>query len=110
MSEAWVNANFTICYLTEQFRQTDNKLNDILNEIRLNDVNEFSLELLQGTYNNELKQDNTRLYTHNADVDNINNEKDICADADDNLKSENWNLVAFAPYDHAGDLEMYTHS
>ena len=74
MSEAWVNANFTICYLTEQFRQSDSSLNDILNEIRTGKVSEYSMRLLndatQHTLNN--KEVPTKLYTHNADVDRIN--------------------------------------
>lgn len=37
---------------------------------------------------------------------NINNQ-DKCADADDDLVTDNWNLVAFAPYDDAGDIKMY---
>lgn len=40
---------------------------------------------------------------------NINNES-VCADADDTLKKDNWNLVAYAPYDNAGDLNMYSSS
>ena len=34
MSRAWLDAKLTVCYLTEQFRHTDSKLNGILNEIR----------------------------------------------------------------------------
>ena len=34
MSQAWVNASMSVCYLTEQYRQNDNDLNLILNEIR----------------------------------------------------------------------------
>jgi len=34
MSQAWLDAKLTICYLTDQFRHTDSKLNGILNEIR----------------------------------------------------------------------------
>ena len=39
--------------------------------------------------------------------DNISGDKGVCADADDDLVSNNWNLVAFAPYDNPGDLKMY---
>ncbi|MET2985057.1 AAA family ATPase [Aureibaculum conchae] len=76
MSEAWVNANFTICYLTEQFRQSDSSLNDILNEIRTGNVSEYSMQLLNDATQNKLenKEVPTKLYTHNADVDKINNE------------------------------------
>ncbi len=30
MSQSWLNANLSICYLTDQYRQTDSELNDIL--------------------------------------------------------------------------------
>jgi hypothetical protein len=62
----------TICYLTDQYRQTQNDLNFILNEIRTGDVSHRSLELLENTKNNELGDLPTRLFTHNADVDTLN--------------------------------------
>lgn len=34
MSDAWVEAKFRVCYLTEQHRQGNDYLNDILNAIR----------------------------------------------------------------------------
>ena len=40
--------------------------------------------------------------------DNISGEKDLCATADTNLKSDLWNLVAYAPYNHAGDIILYS--
>lgn len=39
--------------------------------------------------------------------DNISGDKGVCADADDDLVSNNWNLVAFAPYDNPGDIMLY---
>ena len=32
---------------------------------------------------------------------------EICADADDTLKLDDWQLRAYAPYDHAGDIYLY---
>ena len=72
MSEAWLDAKFTICYLTEQHRQQDNQLNTILNEIRAGQVSPQSVQVLQQTRNQALEQDITRLFTHNMDVDDIN--------------------------------------
>lgn len=74
MSEAWVHSNLAVCYLTEQFRQSDNQLNDILNEIRSGSISEGSLQLLDSAKANELKDldELTKLYTHNYDVDRIN--------------------------------------
>lgn len=76
MSPAWVDSEFTICYLTEQFRQTDNELNFILNEIRSNSVSKESINYLKSRENGELKAtEPTKLYTHNIDVDRINKEQ-----------------------------------
>ncbi len=75
MSDAWLEAEPVICYLTEQYRQTNNELNIILNEIRDGKVSAQSIELLQTRL--EVHPDEgemeTKLYTHNADVDKINN-------------------------------------
>ncbi|MGB0850264.1 MAG: PIF1 family DEAD/DEAH box helicase, partial [Bacteroidia bacterium] len=75
MSNAWVEAAPTICYLTEQFRQTKNELNQILNQIRENEVDETAVQLLQETRYNEHTIEPTKLYSHNADVDRINDEE-----------------------------------
>ncbi len=74
MSKAWVEANLSICYLSEQHRQTDNTLNGILNEIRENRVSEKSIKELKDSSWTELagKTEPTKLYTHNADVDKEN--------------------------------------
>lgn len=75
MSEAWLNANFSICYLTKQYRQEDNELNDILNEIRTGSVSEEAYLKLKSASNNTINtQEPTKLYTHNLDVDSINAE------------------------------------
>ena len=76
MSEAWVKSNMSICYLTEQYRQSDNDLNLILNEIRTGSVSEKSYEILNKTNENKLGKDvePTKLFTHNYDVDRINGE------------------------------------
>lgn len=75
MSKAWLEAAPTICYLTEQYRQTNNSLNVILNEMRALEVSEHSVELLQHAKFHVLEIEPTRLYTHNADVDDINKQR-----------------------------------
>ncbi|MEN8123934.1 MAG: helix-turn-helix domain-containing protein [Bacteroidota bacterium] len=75
MSQAWLDANFTICYLTEQFRQTDNQLNDILNEIRSGNVSQRAKTILSSNTNEITSIEPTKLYTHNIDVDRINTEQ-----------------------------------
>ena len=72
MSDAWVEAKFRVCYLTEQHRQGNDFLNDILNAIRAQNLQPQHLEALQQTRQQEIGETFTRLYTHNADVDQIN--------------------------------------
>lgn len=75
MSKAWLDANLQVCYLTEQYRQEgDNVLNVILNEIRAAEISHRSVELLKKAEENLLNQAEvpTKLFTHNADVDQLN--------------------------------------
>ena len=74
MSSSWVEADLKICYLTEQYRQSDNSLNHILNEIRDGAVSQNSINLLHEASKTVLKDnwEPTKLYTHNMDVDRIN--------------------------------------
>lgn len=76
MSNAWVEANLTVCYLTDQYRQEDNMLNSILNEIRSGTLSEESRHKLSNTQHHNLQEDTliTKLYTHNVDVDSLNNQ------------------------------------
>lgn len=73
-SESWKNAGFTVCYLDEQFRQKDDKMISILNEIRSGEVSERSRALLEERLNAPgLKGVRaTKLFTHNVDVDTLN--------------------------------------
>lgn len=75
MSRAWLDADLTICYLTEQFRQTDNKLNEILNEIRSGSVSQSAKAILNSNKNEIESGEPAKLYTHNIDVDRINTEQ-----------------------------------
>ncbi len=74
MAEAWVKASLSVCYLTEQYRQSDNDLNLILNEIRTGDLSGKSYKTLKKASENVLNDDvePTKLYTHNYDVDRVN--------------------------------------
>lgn len=78
MSEAWVEAAPLICYLTEQYRQERNFLNDLLNEIRAGEVSPYSQERVREKIEEAMYCDTQRypqLYTHNIDVDRINQAK-----------------------------------
>ncbi len=74
MAKAWVEGQLAVCYLTEQYRQEDNELNDILNEIRNGQVSETSIALLEKASTTKLDttKEPPRLYSHNRDVSLLN--------------------------------------
>ncbi len=76
-SQAWHETNFNVCYLSEQYRHDDDILTDILNDIRNNNSGEHTLKELRKRYRKELPGviTPTKLYTHNIDVDRINNKE-----------------------------------
>ena len=78
-SQAWKEGKFVVCYLHENFRQGDDPILNILNEIRTGEVGDESREQLRSRYisniertEQDLDYESTRLYTHNIDVDKIN--------------------------------------
>ncbi|MFZ2303561.1 MAG: AAA family ATPase [Minisyncoccia bacterium] len=73
-SDAWRDAGFTICYLSEQFRQQDDVAISILNEIRSGEVSAQARGHLRARYNVRSPKfaTSTKLFTHNADVDVLN--------------------------------------
>lgn len=74
-SRAFVETDFSICYLHEQYRHEDATLSEVLEAIRNNSVGEHTLEPLRERYQATFEDENivpTKLYTHNADVDRIN--------------------------------------
>jgi hypothetical protein len=76
-SDAWNEMNLKICYLHEQHRQTDDGAVKVLNDIRGNRVSEDTLMPLRRRYMKEPKISipPTKLYTHNVDVDEVNNQE-----------------------------------
>ena len=60
-----------------EFRQNDDKLISILDEIRSGKVSEASYEIFRLRYKKELADDfnPTKLYTHNIDVDRVNDQE-----------------------------------
>ncbi len=76
-STAWKQLKPVICYLHEQHRQDDDVFTEILNAMRSNTVNGEHRELLYERvreYDPEDFQSITKLFTHNADVDAINDQ------------------------------------
>lgn len=72
MSQAWVEAKFRVCYLTEQHRQDDEILNQILNAIRAQNLLPEHTQALIESKDQDIGETFTRLYTHNIDVDTLN--------------------------------------
>ena len=73
MSNAWINGNFNICYLTEVIRQKDQLFIDILNSIRNQTIDQKLIQSLLNTNTNILKHNPPlRLSCHNVDVDRLN--------------------------------------
>lgn len=75
-SFAWDKAKPLICYLSDQFRQEDEQLLALLSSIRRNEIEDDHYTLLNEQ--TDIVYENvepTRLYTHNADVDAVNNTK-----------------------------------
>lgn len=71
-SRAWKEAKPVVCYLTEQFRQEDDTLTNILNAIRSGEVEEDHYLTLKEASNAPHTDDHIKLYTHNENVDEIN--------------------------------------
>ena len=72
---SWRNSEIKVCYLEEQFRQDDLEFINILNQIRDNKAGEEELNLLRKRLFKSVDYSvrPTKLYTHNLDVDAINN-------------------------------------
>ncbi|MBI5022906.1 MAG: AAA family ATPase [Candidatus Magasanikbacteria bacterium] len=75
-SPAWNRANFTVCYLTEQYRQDDKDFLAILSAIRRN---AFSNEHLRHLATRKIEinaapANAPKLFSHNVDVDYVNSE------------------------------------
>lgn len=75
LSAAWAELNPQVCYLTEQHRQHESDgLLDLLNAMRLGDVNEFHENILRERLTHQPDENTpvTRLFAHNIDVEAIN--------------------------------------
>lgn len=70
----WNNMDLKICYLDEQHRHECDTLTTLLNNIRQNKTGEEVLAPLRTRYRKEIEGITpTKLYTHNIDIDVINN-------------------------------------
>lgn len=74
---AWKQLSLLICYLSEQHRQEDDALLNLLSSLRRGEIDESCYDTLQSCSETAFPDgiEPTRLYTHNADVDRINTER-----------------------------------
>jgi len=74
-SAVWQQMDLRVCYLEEQHRHVDATLSGVLNQLRRNATNAETDKVLAAREYQEVAGDiePTKLYTHNADVDAINN-------------------------------------
>lgn len=77
-SEAWMAANLSVCYLTEQYRQSDSRFLNVLSAIRSGQVSQEHRACLDGCLVNsdspKIKHV-TKFFPHNEDVHRINSEE-----------------------------------
>lgn len=75
-SPVWQAANFLTCYITEQYRQDDSALLSILAKIRSNSFDESSLTIIKSRKTDAVNSpvDAPKLYSHNVDVDFVNDQ------------------------------------
>ncbi|KKQ46168.1 MAG: Helicase [Candidatus Moranbacteria bacterium GW2011_GWC2_37_8] len=73
-SSAWEEMELKICYLDEQHRQEDGSMLKILNDIRSCSCDQDTIDLIHTRKNKAIKNviTPTKLFTHNANVDFIN--------------------------------------
>ena len=76
-TDLWNDLDLATCYLSSSYRHEDETLLGILNEIRQGEVSEASMEHFRGRYKKEPELpidlgSLTHLYTHNRDVDEVN--------------------------------------
>lgn len=74
-AKAWEKAGLNVCYLHEQHRQSDAAFLDLLSAMRAGTITEAHKDLLRARMPKNLTQlpdIKTRLFTHNVDVDNLN--------------------------------------
>ncbi len=71
-ADSWSAANPIVCYLDEQHRHADEALTDLLSRIRAGTKTESILNLLESRQVRPDSEHIPKLFTHNADVDSMN--------------------------------------
>lgn len=74
-SRVWQEMSLKVCYLDEQYRQSDPGFIGVLNEIRTSHISQATIDRLRERHDASMEDDwvtPTRLFTHNSNVDAIN--------------------------------------
>ncbi len=74
-STAYAELSPKVCYLTDQFRQNDDKLMNILSLIRSGEYDQYEIEALLARMNTKPDEVVVNLHTRNVDVDKINQQE-----------------------------------
>ncbi len=76
-SSVWEDLHPLVCYLTEQHRQDDPRFLSVLSSIRAADPDPTTVSVILGreVEMEGFDEDVPRLYTHNVDVDRVNQQK-----------------------------------
>lgn len=75
-SRAWKEGQFKVCYLEEQFRHNDDVAVRVLNDIRNDRVDRGTMQHIEHRFTTERSEMSPlRLYTHNVDVDKVNDQE-----------------------------------
>lgn len=74
-SKVWNTMDIRVCYLEEQHRADDLRLQEILNAMREGTMRQRHLNWLLSRMSIEPENDATMLYTTNVDVENVNDAK-----------------------------------
>jgi len=76
-SDAWKRLAPIVCYITEQHRQEDEAFLELLLSIRKGTLEEEHYEFLKTRYveRDEMPEEVTKLYSHNLNVDKVNDEE-----------------------------------
>lgn len=86
-SRAWQELDLKICYLSEQHRQDDDRVMlELLRQIRTNSVDESTYDALEDRAQYQASDpDISRLFSHNVDVDSLNERRLGELDAEEKL-------------------------
>ncbi len=74
-SESWTKARLATCYLTEQFRQEDENICELLSAFRRSALERVHYEMIESricTDESLVPKESPKLFSHNNDVDRVN--------------------------------------